>query len=70
MIDNWSQNPLWMYDFTLRSRTWNHLWYKVGRPVGIYEEYFGNDFNKWSEKEPDTYILVPDFLQRNRDSNK
>jgi len=64
-------NPLWLYDFTLRSKTCNFLCYKVGKPVKIYEEYFGSDNNKSKKSnKSQRCIFTPESMKNNTEDYK
>ena len=60
-LDKCSKNPICLFDFTFRAKTLDYLLNKIGKPVGIFENYFGEKFINFSNsKEPDRYFLLPD----------
>ena len=52
--------PLWLYEFTVRSRISSYFCFKTANPVEIFDNYFASDLKLEKEEKFDTkYFLVP-----------
>jgi len=60
---NW---PIWLYDFTVRSRITNYFIFKISAPVKVINDYFGEEQNEEYSGGVDeiNYLLVP-FQNKN-----